>query len=178
MFMPLSHKSSRAEKGLFSEAYYESYYIVIADEARDIHINDLSDLGAYKVGVVEGAALENVLRSALPEAHVVPLNDQDNRSIYQAVLDRKVEVLVDSRSLFKEELYIHYVFNLEPISTFPGHPPAYRFSFSGSETHRKLIGLFNRYLEHIDTYDSVAAHEVGERKLIEKYVKQRSIRQL
>jgi len=39
------------------------------------------------------------------------------------------------------------------------------------------IGLCNRYLEPIDTYGSVVAHEVGERKLIAKYVKQRSIRQ-
>lgn len=177
VFMPLSYQASRAEHGLFSEGYYQSYYVAIADEQRGLTISSMDDLNAYRVGVVKNSALEGVLRSRLPDARIITLDDTHSQDIYQPLLDGKIDVLVHNRNFFKEGRYQHEVFTLEAVYTLHEHPRAYRFYFSRSQDHHRLIQLFDRYLAAIDTHDSVVAHEAGERHLIEKYVAQRKLRQ-
>lgn len=178
MFMPLSFQASRAEKGLFSDGYYQSYYVAIIDQARRLKITHLADMDGYRVGVVGGSALESVLRANLPHADIVALNDSDPHDIYQPLLKGQIDVLVHNRNFFKEERYSLGVFNLVSVYTLHDYPRTYRYYFSPTEAHQQLIDIFNRYLAHIDTIDSVIAHELGEKNLIDQYVLQRSVSQL
>ena len=51
-------------------------------------------------------------------------------------------------------------------------PRRYGFYFSKTEDHQRLVELFERYLAHIDASDATLRHEVGEQRLIERYLRQ------
>src|SRR5690606_30072572 len=51
-------------------------------------------------------------------------------------------------------------------------PRRYGFYFSKTEDHQRLVELFDHYLAHIDASDAILRHEVGEPRLIERYLRQ------
>src|SRR5690606_36550906 len=65
-------------------------------------------------------------------------------------------------------------FDVEIVLTLQEYPRAYRFYFSHTPEHRRLVAVFDRYLEALDLAESVARHEEGEGQPIKRYVAQRN----
>ncbi|MBS0291523.1 MAG: GGDEF domain-containing protein [Proteobacteria bacterium] len=176
VFMPLSLQSERARRGLFTLPFYESYYAVIARKGWRQPVRGLADLAQYRVGVVHGVALEPQLKQVVPPHQLVSFDENSSAGMFQALRDGSIDLAVFNKSIFAEKRYQHEYFDLEDILTLYSSPRGYRFYFSPSPQHERLVAAFDRYLVAMDVSESVAAHEFGERQFLERYVKHRGQR--
>lgn len=177
-FMPLSLTAQRANLGTFTRPYYESYYAIIARKGQKLTINSLHDLAAYRVGVIKGVALDSRLQQAVPAEQLQRFDQTSSEGLFKALQQGRIDAAVFSKNIFEEKRYIHDYFDLEVVHTLSDDPREYRFYFSPSAQSQRIAQAFDRYLAAIDTSSSVAQHEEGERQFIERYVQQRSQRQL
>lgn len=176
VFLLLSQQPDRARLGLFTLPYYESYYAVIARKGQPLPVHGLADLAPYRVGLVKGVALEPRVQAIVAPPRLTRFDQAGSKGMFQALRDGAVDLAVYSRDIFEEKRYTHELFDLEVIHTLRDDPRAYGFYFSPSPAHQRIVAAFDRYLAAIDTSASVAAHVIGERQLIERYVAQRSQR--
>jgi len=177
VFMPLSRSAERARKGLFSEPFYASYYSAIARTQRRLGLGNSSDLARLRVGVVEGVALEPILRGIVPapQLHSYPTS-VEGMGLFEALRSDAIDVAVFNRDFFIEKRYQHELFDLEIVHTLTDFPRAYGLYFSPGPHHQRTLALLDRYLTALDVSVSLQAHGVGERQMIERYVAQRSQR--
>lgn len=179
VFVPLSRQPERERKGIFTAPYYESHYAVIARKGRRLSVGTTADLAQYRVGVVRGVSLEPILRDIVPAAQLHSFdNSVDGLGLFQALRDDLIDLAVFNKDFFSEKRYRHELFDLEVIYTLTKFPRAYGFYFSRTPEHQRAVALMDRYLAVMDTSESLEAHEVGERQLMERYVTQRSERSL
>lgn len=179
LFVPLSLTPERAQRGLFTAPFYNSYYAVIARKGSQLPIYSAADLARYRIGVIDEVSLIPILQSIVPPAQLQRYDQAvGDDSLFQAVSRGAIDVAVFNKSIFTEKRYRSELFDLEVIYTLHEYPRAYRFYFSDTPRHRMLVGLFDRYLAALDTAGSVAAHEDGESQFIGRYVAQRSQQQL
>lgn len=176
VFMPLSLQSERAQRGLFTQPFYESYYAVIARKGWRQPVRGLADLAQYRVGVVRGVSLEPLLKEFVPAHQLVSFDQKGSEGLFLALRDGSIDLAVFNKSIFAEKRYEHEYFDLEDILTLYGSPRGYRFYFSPSPQHERVVAAFDRYLAAMDIAESVAAHEYGERQFLERYVAQRGQR--
>ncbi|MHA7599333.1 diguanylate cyclase [Alicycliphilus sp. T452] len=176
VFMPLSLQPERARLGLFTRPYYESYYAVIARKGQHLSVHGLGDLAHYRVGTIKGVALEAALRNIVPAAQLAIYAPASNEGLYRPVRDGSIDVAVFNRSMFTEDRYRYEYFDLEVIHTLREDPRAYRFYFSPSPQHQRIVAAFDRYLAALDVSASITAHEDGERQFLERYMAQRGQR--
>lgn len=179
VFVPLSHSPERERKGLFSQPFYESHYGVIARKGRRLSLGTSDDLARLHVGVVEGVALEPILRGIVPaqRLHSYPTS-MEGRGLFEALRSGAVDVAVFNRDFFMEKRYQHELFDLEVVHTLTDFPRAYGFYFNPAPHHQPTVALLDRYLAALDISAALEAHEVGERQMIERYVVQRSQRSM
>lgn len=175
--VPLSLSPERASKGLFTAPHYKSHYAVIALKGRRVLVASSADLARYRVGFVGGVALEPVLQDIVPARQLHRFDSSVvDKGLFKALRDGTVDVVVFNKGFFSEERYRHELFDLEIVQTLNEFPRAYSFYFSSKPEHQRLVATFDRYLAAMDTSESIEAHEIGERQLIERYVAQRSQR--
>lgn len=175
-FMPLSLVPERARLGLFTRPYYESHYAVIARQGRQLQVNGLDDLARYRVGLVKGVALEPQVQAAVPADRLTRFDANDGDVLFRAVNRGALDLAVYSKGIFEQRRYRDEHFELEVIHTLRDAPREYRFYFAPSPQHQRIVNAFDRYLAAMDYSASIAAHENGERQLIERYLAQRSER--
>ncbi len=178
VFIPLSRTAEREKRGLFTRAYYESHYAVIARHGLNAAITGLADLAQYRVGYVKGVAFEPLLQASIPADQLHPYDQPSSDGLFQAVQDGKIDVAVFNKSIFIEKRYREEWFDLEVVHTLREHARAYRFYFGPSPEHQRLVEAFDQYLSAIDISASVMKHEVGERHFLERYMAQRGQRML
>jgi len=174
VLIPLSLRPDRAQHGLFTLPYYESRYAVIARKGWQPPIYRIDDLAHYRVGVVHGVAFEPILQDLVPAGQLRSYDQSSSDGLFQALRNGEIDVAVFSKSIFAEKRYSHEYFDLEIVLTLQEYPRAYRFYFSDTPEHRRLVAVFDRYLEALDLAESVARHEEGEGQLIKRYVAQRN----
>lgn len=178
VFMPLSHTPEREKHGLFTIPYYESYYAVIARQGAPISIRSINDLAKYNVGVVQGVSLEPKLKTIVPAPQLHSYNIQTSDVLFHAVSEGTIDLAVFNQNIFNEKRYNEELFDLEVIHSLRDDPRAYRYYFSQTPEHERVVQAFDRYLAVIDVSESVSAHEGGEREFLERYVAQRNQRYL
>jgi len=176
VFLSLSALPERAEHGLFTRPYYESYYAVIARKGARLQVQGLAGLAGHRVGVIKGVAFEPILRRSVDEGRLVTFDQTRSDGLFEALRDGTIDAAVYSKGIFAEKRYQHEYFDLEVVDTLRDMPRAYGFYFSKSPAHERLVAVFDRYLDAMDFSRSVVAHEDGERQFIERYVAQRSQR--
>lgn len=177
VFVPLSRQPEREHKGIFTLPYYQSHYAAIARKGRRLSIAASADLAQYRVGIVQGVALEPILQGIVPAAQLHRFDTSvDGLSLFQALRSDAIDLAVFNRDFFLEKRYRHELFDLETVHTLTEFPRAYGFYFSRAPQHEQVVALFDRYLAVMDISASLEAHEVGERQLMERYVTQRSQR--
>lgn len=178
VFLPLSQQPERAQLGLFTLPYYESYYAIIARKGRHLPVHSLDDLAPYYVGMVKGVALVPRVQAIVDPARLTLFDQTSSEGLFQALRRGSVDMVVYSQNIFEEKRYTHEYFDLEVIHTLRDSPRKYRFYFSPSPQHERLVAVFDRYLAVMDVTASITAHANGERQFIERYVAQRSQRVL
>jgi len=179
VFIPLSHSPERAEHGLFTIPYYESYYAVIARHgAFTSSIRSIADLAGYQVGYVQGVSFEPMLQAIVPASQLRAYNQTSSDGLFRAVQEGVIDVAVFNKDIFIEKRYRQEFFDLEVVHTLYEYPRAYRYYFSQSPENQRLVEAFDRYLAAIDISASVMKHEDGERHFLERYIAQRDQRML
>ncbi|WP_367066782.1 GGDEF domain-containing protein [Oryzisolibacter sp. LB2S] len=176
VFLPLSHQSERARLGLFTQPYYDSYYAVIARKGRHFPVHGLDDLAPYYVGMVKGVALVPRVQAVVDPSRLTLFDQTSSDGLFQAVRRGAVDLAVYSEDIFEEKRYTHEYFDLQVVHTLRDDPRQYRFYFSPSPQHERLVALMDRYLAVMDISASVTAHTRGERQFVERYVAERSQR--
>ena len=179
LFMPLSHTPERARLGTFTRPIFENHYAVIARKGRRLDLQHTRDLARYRVGIVGGVAPEPLLRELIPPSQFSTFDESfAPGGLFPAVRDGAIDAAVFSKQFFIEQRYARELFDLEVVHTLSEYPRAYGFYLGPTAKHQRLAALFDRYLTAMDTSASLAAHEVGEQQLIERYVAQRQQRTL
>ena len=178
VFIPLSYTEERAKHGLFTAAYYQNYYAVIAHYDENISVNSSEDLANYRVGFIEGVSLQPILESIVPLGQLHPYNQTTSDGLFQAVQNGEIDVAVFNQQIFMEKRYNQEYLNLEVIHTLTDYRRDYSYYFSQQPEHERLVETFNLYIAAIDTSATITMHKRGERNFFERYVTQRNQRYL
>lgn len=175
VFTPLSLVPERQGKGLFTAPFYSSYYVAIARKGQQLALARDSDLAHWRVGAITGSSIVPALQSLVPESQLRTYDEATTaEGLFQQLRGGAIDVAVFNLNFFLQERYRHELFDLEIVLRLSDFPREYRFYFSPSPHHERLVAAFDRYLGAIDIADSLQAHESGERQLIDRYVAQRS----
>lgn len=174
IFIPLSQTAERAKHGLFTTPYYESYYAVIGRKKQRVDVRNIDDLAKYRVGIVAGVALEPTMQAIIPadQLHLYDIKTSD--ALFEAVRSGDIDFAVFNQDIFIEKRYRQELFDLDIIHTLYDHPRAYRYYFSNTPKHQRIVHAFDRYLDAINISASITAHADGEAQFLERYVAQRS----
>lgn len=175
VLIPISISPERSAIGLFTDPHYESFYSAIARKDDRLRVMTTKQLGQYRIGTVDKAAVNPFLQSIIPE---VDLHKHLEGSIYEALRRDKVDIILLNKGVFAQDRIRLELFDLEDIYTLYDFPRSYSFLFKATTDNQKLVGIFNRYLAAIDNNASIRAYEDGEYRLIEKYIKKQSEQQL
>lgn len=178
VFLPVSHSPERAELGLFSGPIFVSYYAVIGRRGSAIALQGVDDLAQYKVGFVSGVNFQNVLEARVPSDKLFPFDHFAAGEIFTALEGGQIDVAIYNQHAFTEKRYRDELFDFEVKYTLYEYPRTYRFYFTDSPVHERLVEAVNQYLTAIDPSQSVILHQHGERELLERYVSQRHQRSL
>ncbi len=179
IFVPLSHLPERERLGLFTAPFHESRYVAIAPKGRRATITRTEDLARYRVGVVGGVALQPLLRDVVPAGQAVAFTQLIGADgLFSALREGTIDVALFNGDFFSEQRYQHELFDLEVVHTLHAHPRTYRFYVHRSPQHAQVVAVFDQYLRALDLTQSLHAHEDGERRFIDRYVRQRSQRTL
>lgn len=175
LFIPLSHSAERAEAGLFTNTFYNSYYAVIARQGSGVVLRGINDLSNYRVGYLPGAALEPLLKATVPPDRLFTFNERSSNGLFDVVRKGTVDVAVFNKDVFQEKRYHNEYFDLEVIYTVYESPRAYRFYFSKApdhallavvsvalQRHRRLTRLLNEKNRYIERQRS-ALHEANQK---------------
>ncbi|WP_238530628.1 hypothetical protein [Alicycliphilus denitrificans] len=107
-------------------------------------MHSVDDLARYRVGTTRGVALEAMLKDIVPASQLVSYSPTSNAGLYQHVRDGAVNVTVFNKSMFTEDRYRYEYFDLEVILSLREHPREYRFYFSPSPRHQRIVAAFDR----------------------------------
>ncbi len=175
VFVPLSYTPERDRQGLFSVPFHESHYAVVARKGARLPIEHTVDLANHRVGLVGGVALLPLLQGIVPQERLRVFEQTVGPGgLFAALRQGDIDLAVFNHDFFIEERYRQEWFDLEVVHRLREFPREYRFYFSRSPRHERIVAAFDRYLAAADVSESLAAHEQGERQLIDRYVAQRS----
>jgi len=173
VFIPLSHSEERARRGLFTKPYYTSHYAVIARHGSEAVVRHINDLAGYQVGYLQGVVFGPLLQSLVPAAQLHAFSATTTESLFKAVQNGSIDLAVYNKNMFVKDRYSQELFDLEVIHTLYDHPRHYRFYFSQTPGHQRLVEAFELYLAAVDVSASIRAHDDSERDLLEYYMAQR-----
>lgn len=175
VFLPLSFSPERAQLGLFSRAHYQGYYSVIARKGWTAPMTGLADLAPYRVGSLQGVALQEQLKQTVPAAQL-HLVEPTNGMLFELLRSGELDLVVFNQDIFEQVRYQREYFDLEVVYTLRQFPRAYGFYFAPKPQYQLLLDVMDRYLEGVDVAASVRAHENGLHQLLERYAAQREQR--
>lgn len=175
VFLPLSTTPERSQHGHFTRPIYNSHYVAIANKGQELDIEHTNDLSRYRLGVIQGVALEPILQRLIdrPEQLHTYATAFNADGLFGALRAGKVDLAVFSRDFFLEQRYNHELFDLDIVHALKEYPRRYSFYFGPQPEHALLAQLFDRYLAVLDLSSALQAHQLGERQLIERYLQQR-----
>lgn len=173
LILPISYLASRATQGIFSEEFSRSYYAAIGRRDANILLRNASDVAQYRLGYVAGASIEAMLQKVVPEAQLQPYDNWYDRSLFNAVKRGDIDLALYNAHVFTEKRFVEELFDLETKYIFEDFPRSYRFYFSNSPAHERLVEAMNRFLPALDITASVRAHQEGERIFLERYESKR-----
>ena len=173
MVMPISRQREREAHGLFTDPYFRTYYVTVSRKGQLQTLESLANLSSYRIGVFDTAALTKDLQETLPASALRIFDSKiDREEFYHALREGEVDILVQNKEIFVEDRYRFGLFDLDVTQILLQFPREYGFYFSDTAPHAQLVTLFNRYLGNIDVADSLMRHEVGEQRMVERYLQQ------
>jgi len=176
LLMPVSYTVERAEIGLFTQSFYDTYYGAIAKKSRHLKLKDSYGLDQYKIGVTKDSAIISFIRPFVPTGQIVEYENQSE--LYQAVRKGSVDVALQNQYVFQEDRFNLEYFDLVQFHTIVEFPRKYSFFLAKSAANEKLVAILNRYLSGVDNSQSVSRHERGEDELVLRYTEQNQQRKL
>lgn len=173
LFLPVSYVPERARQGLYSEEFARSYYAAIGRRDAAMNLRTVDDLAHYRVGYVPGASIERALRTRIPNDKLVPVEQWADGAIFQAVQQGDIDLAIYNQNVFNEMRFAKRLFDLEIKQILYEYPRSYRFFFSRTPAHERLVSVLDQHLAVLDISASVTAHQDGERNFLQRYEAQR-----
>ena len=170
LLMPVSHTPERAEIGLFTRSFYDTYYCAIAKKSRHLKVKDSYALAQYRIGVTKDSAILSFIRPFVPSERIFSFDTQ--LELYRAVRQGKIDVALQNQYVFQEDRFNLEFFDLAQFHTLIESPRQYAFFLIPSDANRRLVALMDRYLAGVDHSGSVTHHERGEEELVLRYTEQ------
>ncbi len=176
LLMPVSYTEDRAGYGLFTRAFYETYYCAIEKKGHHLRVNDAKGLAAYTVGMTKASAIIPFVSPLIPAERMRIYDTQ--AELYRAVRDGKIDVALQNQYVFQEDRFNMEFFDLSAFYTLVEFPRKYAFFLYKNEQNKALVDIIDRYLAGIDNRKSIAMHERGEDELILRYSEQKQEKRL
>ena len=176
LLMPVSYTAERAEIGLFTRGFYDTYYGAIAIKARHLKVKNSYDLAQYKIGVTRDSAIISFIQPFVPAMNIVTYEVQSD--LYKALRKGEIDVALQNQYVFQEDRFNLEYFDLAQFHTIVESPRKYSFFLTRSDTNEKLVAIIDRYLAGVDNSRSVGHHERGEEELVLRYTEQTQQRKM
>src|SRR5690606_10425856 len=94
LFIPLSYSEERARLGLFSSAFYSSFYAIIARRGSGIVLRNLSGLAEHRVGYVNGSSIEPALQPHVPSQQLHSYSEWTDDGLFGALRNGAIDLAV------------------------------------------------------------------------------------
>lgn len=168
LLMSISKNSDRDKLGIFSEPFFQTHYIILGHRNTLLNITNLDDLQNYRIGIYEGSAGALDIQNKVPEKNLYYFKtNESSKAPYEALRNKKIDILIQNRSFFYEHRYKHQLFDLQVFQVLRDSTKKYAFYFHKNENNDKLVSIFNKYLAAIDVEQAVDLHTRTEEELIE-----------
>lgn len=175
LVIPASVSAERSKIGLFTKTHYDSFYSAIARRDDRLKIFNTQQLEQYRIGVVDKTAIIPYLKKNLPN---VELHSYLEGALYDGLRRNEIDIALFNKGAFAQERIRLELFDLDDIYTLYDFPRTYAFLFKPTAENKKLVEIFNRYIDVIDNSASVLMYEDDEYRLIEKYIKKQNQQQI
>lgn len=176
VLLPVSSTPARAEKGLFTSSYYQTYYGAIGRTASPATLSSAADLAQLRVGVVKDTAIVPYAQQVVPPGQLVLISN--SKELYAALRQRKVDLILQNLLVFREDRFDQELFDFTVVRTLEEWPRPYSYYFPKNERSALLVQLFNRALVGLPVTPLVTRYERGEEDLIVRYLDQKHRQQL
>lgn len=171
VLLPVSFTPDRAELGLFSTSYYQTYYSAIGHKDAALAVGSAADLARFRVGVIQDTSIVPYAQEVVPAEQLALL--ENAQALYASVRQGKVDVVLQNQFVFREDRFDHELFDLTVLQTLVEWPRAYSFYFPKNEVSSRLVSLVDQALVGIPVSPLIAQYERGAEDLILRYLDQK-----
>ncbi|MFV0517773.1 MAG: sensor histidine kinase [Aminipila sp.] len=173
LLFPMSITASRKNYGYYTNPYYTMYYSVImkADGKKITKLNDLFD---EKVGAVRGTSIITLIENYIPQKNIAYY--ESDKAMYAALQAGKVDYIFQNENVFNEDFYSYELFDFINIYKIEEFPREYSYLFKKTDEMQRFIKIWDRAMSHsFNMDDIISKYEIGEKELLNKYLKQKRI---
>jgi len=174
LMLPVSITEERMDTGVFSEAFYQSYYSVIGKTGQEAVVASPEDLAGYRVGAVRNSAGATWLEENLPEDSRVLVNTQQD--LYADLRQGRLDFGLQNQDVFLEDRFRLEMFDLTGHFVLAGYPRRYGFYLGETPELSRLSGLLDRAMETVEYSALIAHYRTAEDALLRRYLEQRAAR--
>lgn len=146
VLLPASYVSSR--DGLFTDTYYKGFYSVISRKSDHLQVQDVKQLKQYRAGMINKAAVLSYAQELVGEMQLFEFEDG---VLYEALRNNQIDIAIFNTGVFRQDRYRFELFDLEDVYRLHEYPRDYGFLFKENEQNERLVSIFNRYINAIDS---------------------------
>ncbi|MET3293118.1 UNVERIFIED_CONTAM: ABC-type amino acid transport substrate-binding protein/anti-sigma regulatory factor (Ser/Thr protein kinase) [Brevibacillus sp. OAP136] len=176
VLFPISMTPTRQKFGLFSQPYYSTYYTVIAKAENGKKLKYAQELLHKKVGIVKGTSITDFIETIIPKEQITYF-DSDSH-MYRGLKNGLVDYIIQNENVFLEDFYENELFDLTSVYRLRESPKYYCYFLKQSDKMEQVIPIINRAMNYFDSSEMVAAYQVGESELRNRYIEQKRNRNL
>jgi len=176
LLMPVSFTEKRADGGIFTASFYDTYYGIIAKKSSNIKIKNTRDLAAYKVGVTKASAIISFIQPFIPSPQIVQYDNQAD--LYKSLQNSQIDVALQNKDVFQDDRFNLGFVDLILIHTILESPRRYGFYLNKTDQHKRLADIVNRYMAGVDYSKLLLKYEHRDEDLILRFAEQKHQKKL
>lgn len=152
-----SRNADREKYGVFTmrEYFTVNYALIKAIDNPQVYVSSLDDMQHYRVGLSEGAALNDFILTFLPDPTQVTYFPSKEMA-FEALRRREIDLYPFNEAVFKEEFFGGNLFDFEIAFSIKEQAKHYAFFCPKTETGTRLATLLDTGMEHIQVDKIIA----------------------
>jgi len=145
-----SRNTDREQYGVFTEhEYFTVNYALIQAIDNYAYIANMDDIKNYKVGLSEGATINDFILTYLPDPAKITYYPSKELA-FEALKRHEIDLYPFNEAVFKEEFFGGELFDFEVAYSIKEQTKQYAFFFPKNDTGIRLAELFDKGMEHIE----------------------------
>lgn len=154
-----SRNASREEYGVFTthEYFTVNYALIKAIDNPQVYVTSLSDIKNYRVGLSEGAALNDFILTLVSDPTKIT-HFPSKEMAFQALKRHEIDLYPFNEAVFKEEFFGGALFDFEIAFSIKDKEQTKEYAFFCPKTEggMRLISLLDKGMESIDVDKIIA----------------------